>query len=233
KARFYQASSSEMFGNAAAPQSEETPFIPQSPYAAAKLYSYWVTRQYREGYGLFATNGILFNHESPRRGETFVTRKITRALANIIAGKQKDLYLGNLDSKRDWGYAPDFIAAMWKMMQCDQPVDLVVGTGESHSPREFLDEAFGYVNLDWHDYVKIDPRYFRPNEVNFLQADWEKARTMINWEPRVYFKDLVKIMVDADLELAGLQSPGEGCEILKRTHGEWHRWASQVISMDK
>jgi GDPmannose 4,6-dehydratase len=154
-------------------------------------------------------------------------------LANIIAGKQQYLYLGNLDSKRDWGYAPDHIAAMWKMMQCDEPHDLVIGTGESHSVREFLTESFSYVNMDWEKYVKIDPRYFRPNEVNFLQADWQKAKKLLDWEPRVFFKDLVKIMVDADLELAGLESPGEGSEILKRTHGEWHRWGQQVVSMDK
>jgi GDPmannose 4,6-dehydratase len=233
KARVYQASSSEMFGAANPPQSETTVFMPQSPYAASKVYAYWVTRQYREGYGLFASNGILFNHESPRRGETFVTRKITRALANIVAGKQQFLYLGNLDAKRDWGYAPDYVAAMWKMMQYDLPVDLVIGTGEAHSVRELLDEAFGYMNMDWKAYVKIDPRYFRPNEVNFLQADFTRARELLGWEPRVLFKDLVKVMVDADLELSGLESRGEGCEILKKHHGEWHRWGQQVISMDK
>jgi len=162
------------------------------------LYAFWITRNYRYGYGLFASNGILFNHESPRRGETFVTRKITRALAAIKAGKQSDLYLGNLDAKRDWGYAPDYIAAMWKMLQHDQSDDFVVGTGESHSVREFLDEAFGYLNMDWHDYVKIDPRYFRPNEVDFLLADWSKAQKALNWEPRVRFYELVRIMVDAD-----------------------------------
>ncbi len=231
-AHIYQASSSEMFGAAKPPQDENTPFMPQSPYAAAKVYAYWVTRQYREGYGLFASNGILFNHESPRRGETFVTRKITRALANILAGKQQFLYLGNLDSKRDWGYAPDYVAAMWKMMQYDKPLDIVIGTGEAHSVREFLDEAFGYVNLDWHDYVKIDSRYFRPNEVDFLQANPNKAQLELGWEPRVMFKDLVKVMVDADMELAGLESPGEGKEILVRYHGNWHRWGQQVISMD-
>jgi GDPmannose 4,6-dehydratase len=233
KTRIYQASSSEMFGSAHPPQNEETPFEPQSPYAAAKVYGYWVTRQYREGYKMFASNGILFNHESPRRGETFVTRKITRALANIIAGKQQYLYLGNLDSRRDWGYAPDYVAAMWKMMQHDEALDLVIGTGEAHSPREFLDEAFSYVKMDWKEYVRIDPRYFRPNEVDFLQADFSKAREIIDWEPRVSFKDLVKIMVDADLELAGLESPGEGSGILERFHGPWHRWGQQVISMDK
>lgn len=232
KARFYQASTSELFGSAKPPQCETTPFEPQSPYASAKLYGYWVTRQYREGYDMYASNGILFNHESPRRGETFVTRKITRALANIVAGKQKVLYLGNLDALRDWGYAPDYVAAMWKMLQCDAPMDLVIGTGEAHSVREFLDAAFGYVNLDWKEYVQIDPRYFRPNEVDYLLADPTLARKTLNWEPRVFFKDLVKIMVDADMEKLGLQSPGEGRDILEKNHGKWHRWSSQVISMD-
>jgi GDPmannose 4,6-dehydratase len=231
KTRFYQASSSEMFGAAAPPQNEETPFMPQSPYAAAKVYAYWITRQYREGYGIFATNGILFNHESPRRGETFVTRKITRALANIVAGKQKYLFLGNLDAKRDWGYAPDYIAAMWKMLQCDSPHDLVIGTGEAHSVRDFLDESFGYLDMDWKEHVKIDQRYFRPNEVNYLQADYSKAQQALNWEPRVFFKDLVKIMVDADMELIGLESPGEGKGILEKHHGKWHQWYQQVVSM--
>jgi GDPmannose 4,6-dehydratase len=231
KARFYQASSSEMFGSAPPPQNESTPFEPQSPYAAAKLYAYWVTRNYRQGYGLYACNGILFNHESPRRGETFVTRKITRALAAIKAGKQQYLYLGNLEAKRDWGYAPDYVAAMWKMLQQDQADDLVIGTGESHSVSEFLDEAFGYANLDWHDHVRIDPRYFRPTEVHYLMADATKARQALSWEPRVYFKDLVHIMVDADMELIGLESPGEGKRILEKHHGKWHRWESQVISM--
>jgi GDPmannose 4,6-dehydratase len=230
--RFYQASSSEMFGAAKPPQNEQTPFEPQSPYAAAKLFSYWSARNYRQGYKLFATNGILFNHESPRRGETFVTRKITRALAAIIAGKQNKLYLGNLDAKRDWGYAPDYVVAMWMMLQQDQPDDFVIGTGESHSVREFLDEAFGYVNMDWHDIVEIDQRYYRPNEVDYLLADASKARQALHWEPRIFFKDLVRIMVDADMELAGLQSPGEGRKILEAQHGAWHRWEHQVMSMD-
>jgi GDPmannose 4,6-dehydratase len=229
--RFYQASSSEMFGSAGPPQNEDTPFEPQSPYAAAKVYAYWMTRNYRRAYEIFATNGILFNHESPRRGETFVTRKITRALAAILAGKQRELYLGNLQARRDWGYAPDYVVAMWKMLQCDQPDDFVIGTGEVHSVREFLDEAFGYVNLDWHDYVKIDSRYFRPNEVDILQADPGKAKRVLNWEPRVFFKDLVRIMVDADLELIGLQSPGQGARIIEKYHGAWHRWDNQVVSM--
>ncbi len=230
-ARFYQASSSEMFGAAKPPQSETTPFEPQSPYAAAKAYAYYVTRNYRQAYQLFATNGILFNHESPRRGETFVTRKITRALAAIKAGKQDTLYLGNLEARRDWGYAPDYVAAMWKMLQLDQPDDFAVGTGEAHSVREFLDESFGYLNLGWHDYVKIDPRYFRPTEVDFLQADISKARQVLGWEPRIFFRDLVRIMVDADLELLGLESPGEGKRIIEKHHGPWHRWESQVVSM--
>jgi len=231
KTRFYQASSSEMFGGAAPPQNESTPFDPQSPYAAAKVYGYWVTRNYRQAYNLFASNGILFNHESPRRGETFVTRKITRALAAIRAGRQQYVYLGNLQAKRDWGYAPDYVAAMWKMMQLDQADDFVIGTGEAHSVEEFLDEAFGYVNLDWHDHVRIDPRYFRPTEVHHLRADLSKAKKYIGWEPRVFFRDLVRIMVDADLELIGLESPGEGKRILEQRHGKWHRWESQVVSM--
>ena len=230
--RFYQASSSEMFGSASPPQNEDTPFQPQSPYAAAKLYSYWVTRNYREAYGIFACNGILFNHESPRRGETFVTRKITRALAAILAGSQKVLYLGNLDSRRDWGYAPDYVAAMWKMLQLDEPGDFVVGTGEAHSPREFLDEAFGYVGLDWEDYVEIDSRYYRPTEVDYLLADASKASRVIGWQPRVYFRDLVRVMVDADMEKMGLQPPGEGRRILEANHGAWHRWEDQIVSME-
>ncbi len=229
--RFYQASSSEMFGAAKPPQNETTPFQPQSPYAAAKVYAYWLTRNYREGYKIFASNGILFNHESPRRGETFVTRKITRALAAIKAKKQETLFLGNLDARRDWGYAPDYVAAMWKMLQCDKPADFVIGTGEAHSVRDFLDEAFGYLNMDWHEVVKIDPRYYRPNEVDFLKADPSKARRVLDWEPRVFFKDLVRIMVDADLELIGLESPGEGARIIEKHHGNWHRWDSQVVSM--
>jgi GDPmannose 4,6-dehydratase len=192
-----------------------------------------MARNYRQGYNMFVTNGILFNHESPRRGETFVTRKITRAVAAIKAGTQKHLYLGNLEAKRDWGYAPDYVAAMWKMMHQDQSSDFVIGTGESHTIREFLGEAFGYVNLDWHDYVKIDPRYFRPNEVDHLCADARYARNNLNWEPRIFFQDLVKIMVDADLELIGLSSSGEGKRIMEAHHGKWHQWADQMISMDK
>ena len=198
--RFYQASSSEMFGSAPPPQNETTEFQPQSPYAAAKLYAYWITRNYREGYGLFACNGILFNHESPRRGETFVTRKITRAVARIATGRQKRLYLGNLDAKRDWGYAPDYVEAMWLMLQQESPKDYVIGTGEAHTVREFLDEAFGHVGLNWHDYVHIDPRYYRPSEVDYLLADASEAMADLGWKPRVTFTELVRIMVDADLE---------------------------------
>jgi len=230
QSRFYQASSSEMFGAAKPPQNEATQFEPQSPYAAAKAYAYWVTRNYRQGYDLFACNGILFNHESPRRGETFVTRKITRALAAIVAGKQKHLYLGNLDAKRDWGYAPDYVAAMWIMLQHEYAEDFVIGTGESHSVREFLDETFGYIDLDWNEYVRIDPRYYRPTEVDYLLADPAKAQRELGWEPRVFFKDLVRIMVDADLELAGLPSPGEGKKLLEDRHGPWHLSVWAIIN---
>lgn len=233
KTRFYQASSSEMFGSAAPPQSETTILEPRSPYAAAKVLAYWMTRNYREGYGLFASNGILFNHESVRRGETFVTRKITRALAAIVAGKQMHLYLGNLDAKRDWGYAPDYVEAMWMILQHEQPDDFVVATGEAHTVREFLEEAFGYVGLDWEEYVRIDPRYFRPTEVDYLLGDPSKARDALQWEPRIRFKELVRIMVDADLELMGLQSPGEGKRILEDRFSDWHHWKDQVISMEE
>jgi GDPmannose 4,6-dehydratase len=233
QARFYQASSSEMFGAAQPPQNERTPFEPQSPYAASKLYAYWATRNYRHGYGLYASNGILFNHESPRRGETFVTRKITRGLAAIKAGKQQYLYLGNLDAKRDWGYAPDYVAAMWKMLQHDRPDDFVIGTGEAHSVRDFLDEAFEYVGMDWKEHVKVDECYFRPNEVDHLLADATRAREELGWEPRVLFRDLVRIMVDADLELIGQPCPGEGRRILERYHGEWHRWQDQIVSIEE
>jgi GDPmannose 4,6-dehydratase len=198
--RFYQASSSELFGNAQeVPQRETTPFYPRSPYAVAKLYAYWITVNYRESYGLFACNGILFNHESPRRGETFVTRKITRAATAIKLGLQDRLYLGNLDAKRDWGYAGDFVRAMWLMLQQDEPDDYVIATGETYSVREFLDEAFGYLDLDWKEYVEIDPRYYRPAEVDLLIGDASKARRRLGWEPKVTFKQLVRMMVDADL----------------------------------
>ena len=221
KTRFYQASSSEMYGDAPAPQNEDTPFRPRSPYAAAKVYAYWMVNNYREGYNLFTCNGILFNHESPRRGETFVTRKITRGLARIIAGKDKELYLGNLEAKRDWGYAPDYVEAMWLMLQQERPQDYVIGTGETHSVREFLEEVFAYVELDWKEYIKIDPKYFRPTEVNLLRADASKVREELDWSPRVTFKELVKIMVDSDLTLMGLEPPGEGKDILRQKGINW------------
>jgi GDPmannose 4,6-dehydratase len=199
--RFYQASSSELYGKVQeVPQKETTPFYPRSPYAAAKLYSYWITVNYRESYGIFACNGILFNHESPRRGETFVTRKVTKAAAAIKLGLQDKVYLGNLDAKRDWGFAGDYVEAMWLMLQQEKPDDYVVATGETYSIRDLLDEAFGHVGLDWHQYVEIDPRYYRPAEVDLLIGDPTKAKTVLGWEPKVKFKDLVKMMVDADLE---------------------------------
>jgi GDPmannose 4,6-dehydratase len=200
KTRFYQASSSEMFGDAPPPQSEMTPFRPRSPYAAAKVYAYWVVANYREGYGLFASNGILFNHESPRRGETFVSRKITRAVARIKLGLQKKLYLGNLKSKRDWGYAPEYTEAMWRILSQDKPDDYVIATGESHTVQEFVEAAFGLLDLDWKRYVEIDPAYFRPTEVNALVGDHRKAKKQLDWEPKVRFNELVKIMVEADLK---------------------------------
>ncbi|MCX5679384.1 MAG: GDP-mannose 4,6-dehydratase [Candidatus Omnitrophica bacterium] len=216
KIKFYQASSSEMFGSARPPQSETTCFKPQSPYACAKLYSYWLARNYRDGYNMFACNGILFNHESPRRGETFVSRKITRAVVNILAGKQDKLYLGNLDAKRDWGYAPEYTEMMWKILQQGKPDDYVTGTGESHSVKELVKEAFSYVGLKWKKYVKIDPRYFRPTEVNNLIADIKKAKKVFKWQPKVHFHDLVKIMVDADMRASGLDPIGEGDKILEK-----------------
>jgi GDPmannose 4,6-dehydratase len=197
--RFYQASSSEMFGSAPPPQSEETPFHPRSPYGVAKVAAFWVAVNYREAYGMFTVNGILFNHESPRRGETFVTRKITRAVARIRAGLQDRLYLGNLDARRDWGYAPDFVEAMWRMVQAPMPDDYVVATGEQHSVREFCQLAFERVGLDWSDHVRIDPRYYRPAEVDSLLGDASKAREGLRWEPKVRFEELVEIMVDADV----------------------------------
>jgi GDPmannose 4,6-dehydratase len=200
KARFYQASSSEMFGMAQeAPQRETTPFYPRSPYGAAKLYAYWLTVNYRESYGMFACNGILFNHESPRRGETFVTRKVTRGVAEIKAGLANKLYLGNLDAKRDWGYAKEYVVAMWLMLQQDQPENFVIATGETHSVREFVEEAFSHVGLDWHAYVEIDPKYYRPAEVDVLVGDASKAQRQLGWSPQTRFKDLVHLMVDADV----------------------------------
>ncbi len=200
--RFYQASSSEMFGNAPAPQDERTPFAPRSPYAVSKVASYWFSVNYREAYDLFVCNGILFNHESPRRGERFLTRKVTRAATRIKLGLQDKLYLGNLDAKRDWGYAPDYVEAMWQMLQADQPDDYVIATGHTHSVREFVEAAFSRVGLHWEDHVVIDPRYFRPTEVDFLQGNPEKARVSLGWTPRTSFSQLVGVMVDHDLELA-------------------------------
>jgi GDPmannose 4,6-dehydratase len=200
--RFYQASSSEMYGKVLeVPQTERTPFYPRSPYAVSKVAAYWATVNYRESYGLYACNGILFNHESPRRGESFVTRKITRSVAHILAGLENKIYLGNLDAKRDWGYAKEFVEAMWLMLQQEQPDDYVVATGETHSVREFLEEAFGHVGLDYRRYVEHDPRYLRPTEVDELKGDASKALRVLGWRPRTTFKQLVKLMVDADIEL--------------------------------
>lgn len=199
--RLYQACTSEMFGDAPPPQREDTPFRPRSPYAAAKVYGYWVTRNYREAYGMFAVNGILFNHEGERRGETFVTRKITRAVARIVAGMDDALYLGNLDARRDWGHARDYVRAMWMMMQADEPVDYVIGTGETHSVREFCDYAFSHVGLDWEDWVRIDPAYYRPTEVEHLHADPTRAMNELGWKPGVSFTELVHGMVEHDLRV--------------------------------
>jgi GDPmannose 4,6-dehydratase len=228
KTRFYQASSSEMFGSAPPPQNEGTGFQPRSPYAAAKVYAYWMTRIYREGYGLYACNGILFNHESPRRGETFVTRKITRGVAAILAGKQDTLYLGNLEAKRDWGYAPEYVEAIWKMTQQDAADDLVIGTGETHSVREFMEEAFSYAGLDWNKHVKTAERYLRPLEVNSLIADTRKARKILSWQPRVGFHDLVAIMVDADMEAVGLIPRGNGKVVLEQKLSHWNHWQNSI-----
>ena len=201
--KFYQASSSEKYGKAAeTPQTEKTPFYPRSPYGCAKVYSFWQTVNYREAYNIFASNGILFNHESPRRGETFVTRKITRAAARIKLGLQDKVYLGNLKAKRDWGYAADFVEAMWLILQQDKPDDYVIATGENHSVKEFLDEVFGYLELDWQKYVEIDPKYYRPTEVDMLLGDPSKAKRVLGWSPKVGFKELARIMTDADMELA-------------------------------
>ena len=210
KTKFYQASSSEMYGKVQeVPQSETTPFYPRSPYACAKVFAYWATVNYRESYNLYACNGILFNHESPRRGETFVTRKITRAIANIKHGLQKKLYLGNLDAKRDWGYAKEYVEAMWLMLQQDTPDDYVIATGETHSVREFCEEAFRHVGLDWEQYVEIDPRYFRPAEVDLLIGDASKAEKKLGWKPKTHFKELVRIMVDADMKILADQLAGK------------------------
>ena len=250
KTKLYQASSSEMFGDALPPQNEETHFRPRSPYAAAKVYAYWMTVNYRNGYNMFACNGILFNHESPRRGETFVTRKITRAVANIVAGKQKRLYLGNLEARRDWGFAPEYVVCQWLMLQQDKPEDYVIGTGESRSVREFVELAFrqGGIELEWNGeganekgivhsltsnlqlstsikigetVIEIDMKYFRPTEVDFLRADITKAQKRLGWTPKVMFEELVKIMVDSDMRLAGLKPLGESEKILRQKGIDW------------
>lgn len=250
KTRFYQASSSELYGSAPAPQNELTPFEPQSPYAIAKLYSYWMVKNYRDAYGMFASNGILFNHESPRRGETFVTRKITRAIAHILSGKQKTLFLGNLDAKRDWGYAPEYVQMMWLMLQHSKPDDFAVGTGDTHTVRSFVVDAFEYVGveLEWKGegenekavvssvseqhssvlnvgdvVVEILPKYFRPTEVDWLQADISKAKRELNWEPRVGYIDLVRIMMDYDLIFEKITPPGKGIEREKELGFDWIR----------
>jgi GDPmannose 4,6-dehydratase len=201
RCRFYEAGSSEMFGKVVeTPQTEATPFHPRSPYGVSKVFGYWITRNYREAYGMYAVNGILFNHESPRRGPTFVTRKVTRAIGAILRGEQNELRLGNLEAKRDWGFARDYMEGAWQMLQADEPDDYILATGETHSVQELLDEAFGYVELDWHDYVEIDQRYFRPAEVDLLLGDASKAREKLGWEPRVRFPELVRMMVDHDRE---------------------------------
>jgi GDPmannose 4,6-dehydratase len=213
KTRFYQASSSEMYGAAPPPQSETTPFHPRSPYAVAKVMAHWITVNYRESYGIFAATGILFNHESPRRGETFVTRKITRALARIEAGLQEKLFLGNLDAKRDWGYTPDYTDAMWRILQADEPDDYVIATGEMHSVREFLDEAASHLGIDWQDVVEFDERYLRPAEVDALCGDASKAHERLGWKPTVPFKELVRLMVDADRETLADQLAGRAVRL--------------------
>jgi len=213
--KFYHAASSEMFGEAMPPQNEETIFKPRSPYACAKVYGYWMTKNYREGYNMFASNGILFNHESPRRGETFVTRKITRAVAAILAKKQKHLYLGNLEAKRDWGYSPEYVEMIWKILQQDKGDDFILGTGKACSVKQFMEESFSYAGLDWKEHVKTDKRYFRPTEVESLISDTAKIKEKLNWKPKIIFNDLVKIMIDADMRAAGLDPIGQGDEILK------------------
>jgi len=221
--KFYNAASSEMFGLANPPQNENTPFHPRSPYAVSKVFSFDITRMYREAYNMFACNGILFNHESPRRGETFVTKKITRGIARIKAGLDKKIYLGNLEAKRDWGFAPEYVEAMYLMLQQDKPDDYVIATGESHSVKEFLEKAFEYAGLgNWQNYVEFDPRYFRPAEVDFLVGDSNKAKGKLNWNAKIKFDDLIKIMVDADIKKLNLQSPGEGKNILNEKFPE--RW---------
>ncbi len=219
--KFYQASSSEIFGASPPPQNEESTFHPRSPYAVAKVYGYWATVNYREAYGMHTSNGILFNHESPRRGETFVTRKITRAVARIVAKTQEKLYLGNLDSKRDWGYAPEFVVCMKKIVGQKESGDYVVGTGESHSVRDFLEYSFSYVGLNWEDYVEIDEKYLRPSEVDYLEADPKKAEKILGWKPMIKAPELAKIMVDYDMSTLSLTPPAEGESILERNGLNW------------
>ena len=222
--KFYQASSSELFGSTPPPQNESSPFAPRSPYAAAKLYAYWMVKNYREAYHIFATNGILFNHESPRRGETFLPRKVTMAIARIQAGIQKKLYVGNLKARRDWGYAPEYVEVMWSLLQLEEPDDYVIGLGESHSVEEFVIEAFTYAGLDWEKYVEIAPRYVRPTDVNHLEADPTKARKAVGWSPKIRFAELTRIMVDAELEAIGLDPIGEGVQIVREKFSGWHKW---------
>jgi GDPmannose 4,6-dehydratase len=219
--KFYMAASSEMFGGLNAPQNENTPFYPKSPYACSKVFSFHMTKLYREAYGLFAVNGILYNHEGCRRGETFVTRKITRAVARIKAGLEKKIYMGNLDARRDWGLTQEYVTAMWMMLQQEKPDDYVIATGETHSVKEFLEEAFRYAGLgDWQQYVEIDPRYFRPAEVELLIGDAKKAKEKLGWEPKIKFKDLIHIMVDSDFRKNGLTPPGEGDKAIKEKFSE-------------
>lgn len=225
KTRFYQASSSELFGKAKEiPQKETTPFYPRSPYAAAKLYAYWIVINYREAYDIFACNGILFNHESPRRGDTFVTKKITTAVANILAKKQEFLYLGNLDAVRDWGFAPEYVETMWRILQQKESEDYIIGTGEACSVRDFVEAAFSYVGLNWENYVKVDPRYLRLTETDYLLADSKKASERLNWNPKIKVADLVKVMVDSSLRKSGIEPIGEGDRILREKFPD--RWWS-------
>ena len=229
--RFYQASSSEMFGDSPPPQSEDSPLRPRSPYAIAKVYAYWMAANYREAYNMFTVNGILFNHESPRRNETFLSRKVTRAVARIKAGLQEKVYLGNLESRRDYGYTPEYVQVMWKMLQQERPDDYVVGTGVAPTIREFVEEAFAYADLDWQEHVEIDQRYFRPTEVDYLLADPSKAKKELDWDPKITYKQLVPIMVDADMEAVGLEPIGEGLRMLDENFEAWHRWETSVTAV--